>query len=236
MTIIDPTTRRSSATRKKTKATAKAAHAIATCDCAKCAAIRAEDKDHPTGLVGYARCSTTEQETQAQLEALDRAGCVVVFKDNGVSGSSTSRPELDRCLAALNPGDTLCVWALDRLGRSLPHLLDVLEALKARGVFFRSTTQGIDTNTPAGEMIYQILGAVAQFERAIIKERTRTTLASKRQRGERLGRKRALTPEQAREAREMLDAGKGVTYVARQYGVDPSTLWRTMDRLAAAAA
>jgi hypothetical protein len=115
-------------------------------------------------LVGYARVSTDEQTTALQLDALRAAGCAVIHED-AASGALRSRPGLERAIADLAPGDTLVVWKLDRLGRSLRHLLESAEALRGRGVALRSLTEHIDTGTAAGQMLYSVLGAVAQFER-----------------------------------------------------------------------
>jgi DNA invertase Pin-like site-specific DNA recombinase len=118
----------------------------------------------PPRLIGYARVSTDVQTTRLQLDALKAAGCERIFEDKE-SGALRSRPKLDRALAELRPGDTLVVWRLDRLGRSLRHLLEMSEMLRDRGVALRSLTEHIDTATAAGKMLYAILGAVAQFER-----------------------------------------------------------------------
>src|SRR6185312_10741683 len=124
--------------------------------------------------IGYARVSTKEQNLQLQLDALEKAGCAPydTYADDGVSGKCASRPQLDDCLAALAPGDTLNVWKLDRLGRSLQHLVAVVNELKDRGIGFRSLTEGIDTSTASGELVFHVFAALAQFERALIIERT----------------------------------------------------------------
>jgi len=158
-------------------------------------------------LVGYARVSTDEQTTAPQLDALHAAGCAVIHEDSA-SGALRSRPGLDRALADLHAGDTLVVWRLDRLGRSLRHLLDVSEMLRGRDVALRSLTDHIDTGTAAGRMLYAVLGAVAQFERDVLRERTVAGLAAAKRRGERLGRPPALAPAQIREAQKMLDRGE----------------------------
>jgi DNA invertase Pin-like site-specific DNA recombinase len=131
-------------------------------------------------LVGYARVSTDVQTTALQLDALRAAGCDVIHEDSA-SGSQRSRPGLERAIADLAPGDTLVVWKLDRIGRSLRHLLDS-EALRERGVALRSLTEHIDTSTPAGQKLYSVLGAVAQFERDVLRERTVAGLAAAKSR------------------------------------------------------
>ena len=177
--------------------------------------------------MGYARVSTDVQTTALQLDALRAAGCAVIHEDSA-SGSLRSRPGLERAIADLVPGDTLVVWKLDRLGRSLRHLLDSAEALRARGVALRSLTEHIDTGTAAGQMLYSVLGAVAQFERDVLRERTVAGLAAAKRRGERLGRPFALTPAQVREAKRMLARGESPNKVARVFRVGRSTLYRAI--------
>ncbi len=136
-------------------------------------------------MVGYARVSTGQQDLQLQLDALDKAGVSrkLVFTDK-VSGAKTSRPGLDACLQQLQSGDTLLVWRLDRLGRSLRHLVDLIEDLRQRGIGFRSLCDGgIDTTTASGELIFNVFASLAQFERRLIMERTRAGLTSARARG-----------------------------------------------------
>jgi DNA invertase Pin-like site-specific DNA recombinase len=114
-------------------------------------------------LLGYARVSTIDQHPELQQDALERAGCYRIWIDHGVSGKLTSRPELDKVLDQLRPGDTLVVWRLDRLGRSLKHLIEVVGELEVRGVNFRSVTEGIDTTTPTGRLVFHISAALAEF-------------------------------------------------------------------------
>ena len=178
-------------------------------------------------LVGYARVSTDEQTTALQLDALRSAGCSVIHED-AASGALRSRPGLEPAIADLAPGDTLVVWKLDRLGRSLRHLLDSAEALRERGVALRSLTEHIDTGTAAGQMLYSVLGAVAQVERDVLRERTVAGLAAAKRRGERLGRPFALTPAQVREAKKMLARGESPNHVARVFRVGRSTLYRAI--------
>ena len=146
-------------------------------------------KENPKSrLVGYARVSTGEQELRLQLDALLKAGCGKkhIFTDK-VSGSKSARPGLDECLSQLKSGDTLIVWRIDRLGRSVRHLIDVVEDLRQRGVGFKSVCDGaIDTTTASGELIFHIFTALAQFERRLIQERTNAGLTAARARG-RLG-------------------------------------------------
>jgi len=178
-------------------------------------------------LVGYARVSTNEQTTALQLDALRAAGVDVVHEDSA-SGASRSRPGLGRAIEDLRAGDTLVVWRLDRLGRSLRDLLDIAEMLRERDVALRSLTDHIDTGTAAGRMLYAVLGAVAQFERDVLRERTVAGLAAAKRRGERLGRRPALTSAQVREAKKMLARGKSPNHVARILRVGRSTLYRAI--------
>lgn len=153
--------------------------------------------------IGYARVSTAEQNLGLQVTALRDAGCEEILTDKGVTGSQRKRPALDAALALLEPSDTLLVWRLDRLGRSLRHLIDLNDTFRIRGVYFESLTEKIDTATPMGEFVFHILGAVAQLEREIIRERTLAGLANAalhgrypgrpRRDGQRLGRRRRAT-------------------------------------------
>lgn len=143
-------------------------------------------------LVGYARVSTEIQELQLQLDALEKAGCEksAIFVDK-ISGAKTERPGLDKCLVALEPGDTLLVWRLDRLGRSMRHLVALIENLRVKGVSFKSICDGsIDTTTASGELIFNIFSSLAQFELRLIQERTRAGLDAARSRGRKGGRKK----------------------------------------------
>lgn len=143
-------------------------------------------------LVGYARVSTQAQEIQLQLDALEKAGCLKqhIFVDR-VSGAKTSRPGLEQCLNQLQSGDVLLVWRLDRLGRSMPHLVALIEELGRKGIGFRSLCDGaIDTTTASGELIFNIFSSLAQFERRLIQERTRAGLEAARARGRKGGRKK----------------------------------------------
>jgi DNA invertase Pin-like site-specific DNA recombinase len=143
-------------------------------------------------FIGYARVSTQEQELQLQLDALEKEGChkSKIFVDK-ISGAKTERPGLEKCLAELEPGDTLIVWRLDRLGRSMKHLVQLIEELRQKGIGFKSICDGaIDTTTASGELIFNIFSSLAQFERRLIQERTRAGLESARARGKRGGRKK----------------------------------------------
>jgi DNA invertase Pin-like site-specific DNA recombinase len=140
-------------------------------------------------LIGYARVSTDEQDTALQLDALINAGCGTVFHDKA-SGASAYRPALDDALKNLKPGDTLVAWRLDRLGRSLQQLIAIVTMLEQRRVGFRSLTEAIDTTTAGGRLLFHIMGALAEFERSLIAERTRAGMAAAKARGRHVGRPR----------------------------------------------
>lgn len=147
--------------------------------------------------IGYARVSTAEQDLALQFDALAKAGCARVFEDTA-SGATADRPGLTAALAFAREGDVLVVWKLDRIGRSLPHLIETVNALEARGVGFRSLTEAIDTTTPGGRLIFHIFGALGQFERDLIRERTRAGLDAAAARGRRGGRRPVMTEEKLR--------------------------------------
>jgi DNA invertase Pin-like site-specific DNA recombinase len=180
---------------------------------------------------GYARVSTDEQCLDLQLSALKAVGCDKIQRDQGVSGSTTTRPGLDKALGSLKDGDTFVVWRLDRLGRSLPHLIDVVTGLKDRGVAFRSLTESIDTSTAAGELIFHVFGALAQFERSLIRERTQAGIAAAQARGQHCGRRPSLTPTQAKHAAELIQSGKSEREVGRILGVSHTSIRRALARI-----
>ena len=160
-----------------------------------------------------------------------RAGCSRIFEDHGVSGRGTDWPELKKALSVLEPGDILVVWRLDRLGRSLAHLIDVMSELERRGIGFCSLTEAIDTTTPGGKLIFHIMGALAKFERELISQRTKAGIEAARARGKRPGRPPSLTPEQVAHARVEVAAERStITALASIYGVTPLTLSRAMRR------
>lgn len=140
-------------------------------------------------LIGYARVSTHEQDCALQTDALTAAGCERVFLETA-SGAKRDRPELQAALAAMQDGDTLVVWRLDRLARSLRHLLETIEGLETQGMKFRSLSEAIDTSTSGGKLIFSIIGAIAEFERTLISERTKAGLEAARLRGRKGGRPR----------------------------------------------
>jgi DNA invertase Pin-like site-specific DNA recombinase len=183
-------------------------------------------------LIGYARVSTDEQDTRLQIDALKRAGCEKIYEERA-SGSRTDRPELNKALAQGRKGDVVIVWKLDRLGRSLPHLIDTVHDLEERKVGFRSLTDNIDTTTASGRMFFHMMGALAQFERDLIRERTNAGLKAARERGNVGGRPRKLTDADLKFARSLMrDKSEHWSWpaVAARLGVSHMTLWRAMRR------
>lgn len=175
--------------------------------------------------VGYVRVSSADQNPALQLDALTAAGCVRVFTDSA-SGALRDRPQLAACLDYLRPGDTLVVWRLDRLGRSLPHLIDTVGGLAERGIGFRSLTEAIDTTTATGRLIFHVFGALAEFERDLTRERAAAGRAAARARGKTGGRPLAVTPEKLEAARALIAAGHDVAKAAGAVGVGRATLYR----------
>ena len=187
-------------------------------------------------LLGYARVSRGEdQSTAAQRRLLREAGAGRVYEET-VSGGRWDRPELGRLLDQLRPGDVVLVWKLDRLSRSLKDLLHLLERVEAAGAGFRSLTESIDTTTPAGRMLTQMLGAFAEYERAMVRERTAAGLAAARAEGRVGGRRPKLTPQQRADVVEnVLSGRRTAAQVARLYGVSGPTISRILARARASA-
>jgi DNA invertase Pin-like site-specific DNA recombinase len=178
--------------------------------------------------VGYARVSTTDQDPALQLDALATAGCDRVFQDQA-SGAKADRPGLAAAMSFVRAGDVLVVWKLDRLGRSLPHLIETVNDLEARGVAFRSLTETIDTLTPGGRLIFHIFGALGQFERDLIRERTRAGLAAAVARGRKGGRKPVVTEDKLRRAKALVDQGLTVREAAARVKVGKTALYAALD-------
>jgi DNA invertase Pin-like site-specific DNA recombinase len=176
---------------------------------------------------GYARVATDDQNTALQLAALKKAGCKKVFKDEGLSGATTKRPALTRCLKTLRPDDTLIVWKLDRLGRSLHDLITMLDELRAQGVKFRSLTEHIDTETATGRAMWQMIGVLAELERSLITERTRAGVKAAQQRGVKFGRKPKLTAQQIKHVHELRVQGKRAQDIAYLFKVSRMTIYRS---------
>lgn len=176
--------------------------------------------------IGYARVSTEDQNLDPQIDALRSDGCEKIFQEK-MTGKRGSRPALDRALAALQPGDVLVVWKLDRLGRSLKNLITILHDLDSRGVGFRSISDSIDTSTPTGKLVFHMLGAIAEFEAALVSERTIVGLKAAKERGKKLGRPRGLGVQQVSEAKMLrINENLSCSDIARQMKVGRSTLWR----------
>ena len=180
--------------------------------------------------IGYARVSTDEQNLDLQIQALKCAGCELIYTDSGISGSVRARPGLDKALRRLSAGDMLVVWRLDRLGRSLVHLVHLLEYLGNRHIRFKSICEYIDTSSSGGRLVFHMMAALAEFERSLISERTRAGMAAARARGKHLGRQPSLNVEQCREAKLLLNQGVNIRNVADQFKVTPRTLIRLVQR------
>lgn len=180
----------------------------------------------PGVRVGYARVSTTDQNPDLQTDALKASGCSQIYQDTA-SGKNTERPELGYCLKSLRAGDTLVVWRLDRLGRSLGDLVRVVGQLETRGVTFESLTEKIETGSATGRLVFHVFAALAEFERNLIQERTHAGLAAARARGRVGGRKPKLDAKQIREIKALLaDPAAQVQDIAKRYGVSRTTLYK----------
>jgi len=181
-------------------------------------------------IIGYARVSTLDQNLELQRDALEKAGCKQVFEDH-VSGAGNDRTGWAKAATALREGDTLVVWRLDRLGRSLERLIDTVNELGARSIGFKSLNESIDTTTPGRRLMTHAFGALAEFERELIRERAQAGLAAARARGRKGGRPRKLTQRQVASAVTLLKDGEhSVTGVAEMLGVSRSTLYRALDQ------
>lgn len=179
--------------------------------------------------VGYARVSTDDQNLDLQRRALRQAGCQTIFEDHGVSGVAVRRPNLEQALSSLQSGDLLIVWKLDRLGRSLIHLVETIRMLGERGVGFKSLNDSIDTTSAGGRLVLHMSAAFAEFERDLIAERTRAGMQARKARGEPVGRQRKLTDAQIRQAQALLtEPGQTKTAVARLLNVSRATLQRAL--------
>lgn len=176
-------------------------------------------------LVGYARVSTQDQNLDLQIEALTQAGCKKLFEDK-ISGSRAERPGLAKTLEMLREGDTLVVWKLDRLGRSVKNLVDLIGSLHKQGVQFKSLTDAIDTGTPSGRFFFHVMASLAEMERDLTIERTRAGLEVARQLGRKGGRKRQMTDSKIESAKKLLANGVPPRDVAKNLGVSVPTLYR----------
>ena len=179
-------------------------------------------------LIGYARVSTQDQNPDLQRDALAAAGCARVFED-AVSGARVERPGLAQALDYVRDGDVFVVWKLDRLGRSLPHLIETVAGLEAKGVGFRSLTEAIDTTTPGGRLVFHLFGALGEFERDLIRERTRAGLAAAAARGRKGGRKPVATPERIARARVLIARGLTVREAALRLRIGKTALYAALN-------
>lgn len=178
---------------------------------------------------GYARVSTKDQNLHLQKDALIKAGIAEedIFEETGSGKSASARPKLNECLRMLRPGDTLVVWRLDRLGRSLVDLIKIVSELQAKGVFFESLTERIETISAGGKLIFHVFASLAEFERNLLMERTEAGLQAARARGRNGGRPSKLTPQQVREIRLLMaDRNTVASDIARRYGVSRATLYK----------
>ncbi len=176
-------------------------------------------------LIGYARVSTQDQNLELQLEALAKAGCKKVFEDK-ISGTRAERPGLNKALEMLREGDTLVVWKLDRLGRSVKNLVDLVEELHKQSVQFKSLTDAIDTGTASGRFFFHVMASLAEMERELIVERTRAGLDAARKLGRKGGRKPKMTDSKIESAKKLLSSGVPPRDVAKNLGVSIPTLYR----------
>lgn len=176
-------------------------------------------------MIGYARVSTQDQNLDLQAEALTRAGCEKIYEDK-ISGVRVERPGLTRALEMLREGDTLVVWKLDRLGRSVKQLVDMVGELHKQGIQFKSLTDAIDTGTPAGRFFFHVMASLAEMERELIIERTRAGLDAAKQLGRKGGRKPKMTSSKIESAKKLLASGIPPRDVAKDLGVSVPTLYR----------
>jgi DNA invertase Pin-like site-specific DNA recombinase len=178
-------------------------------------------------LIGYARVSTHEQTLNLQQDALQQAGCNKIFTDTA-SGAKAERKGLDGALHYVRKGDTLVVWRLDRLGRSLPHLITTMTSLEEQGIGFKSLTENIDTTTSGGKLIFHIFGALAEFERNLIRERTQAGLLAARARGRKGGRPKALNEKQLGIGQDLYDKHHPIAEICRTLKISKATLYRPL--------
>jgi DNA invertase Pin-like site-specific DNA recombinase len=185
------------------------------------------DKTHIMTVIGYARVSTGDQDTALQLDALGKAGCEKLFEDRA-SGVKADRPGLTDAIGYARGGDTLTVWKLDRLGRSKKHLIEIVTDLEAKAVGFRSLTENIGTTTSGGRLVFHLFGALAQFERDLIRERTRAGLQAAEERGRCGGRQPVVTSEKLAKTRQHLAAGLNVREAAARLKIGKTALYEAL--------
>jgi DNA invertase Pin-like site-specific DNA recombinase len=181
--------------------------------------------------IGYARVSTHEQNLDLQLDALKAAGCEKIFTDEGISGMAVERDGLSQAISAVGPGDVLVVWKLDRLGRSLGFLIELVgKRLRENHAGFKSLSDHIDTTSPSGKLFFHMMGALAEFERDLISERTKAGMQAAKRRGKHIGRPLGLTDIQIRHAQEMRKKGSGLAEIGALFNVHPKTVSRALKR------
>jgi DNA invertase Pin-like site-specific DNA recombinase len=179
---------------------------------------------------GYARISTNKQDTQLQIDALKHAGCEKIYEET-MSGGKTDRPELNQCLKAMNQHDVLVVWKLDRLGRSLQHLIEIVNKLEQENKGFQSLTENIDTTSPTGKLIFHIFGSLAEFERGLIRQRVMAGLEASRKMGTKFGRPEALTAKDKEMAITMFNGGATKGSIAQHFGVARQTVYALLKEI-----
>ncbi len=180
--------------------------------------------------VGYARVSTDEQKLDLQIEALERANCSRIFLDRGISGGAFSRPGLDKLLDSLGAGDTLVVWRLDRLGRSIGGLIKLMEKLNADNIHLHSLMENIDTSSSGGRLVFHMMAALAEFEKSLISERTKAGLVAARNRGKSIGRPPALGADDLASALSAVGNGEALNTVAKRFKISSRSLKRAIDK------
>jgi DNA invertase Pin-like site-specific DNA recombinase len=174
--------------------------------------------------IGYARVSTNQQDTKLQLDALREAGCEKIYEEK-ISGGKTDRPELNQCLKAMNPNDVLVVWKLDRLGRSLQHLIEIINQLEFENKGFHSLTESIDTTTPTGKLVFHIFASLAEFEKSLIRQRVMAGLEAARKSGTKFGRPNALAQKDKEMAITMFNGGATKNDIAKHFGITRQTVY-----------
>ncbi len=179
---------------------------------------------------GYARVSTNQQDTKLQIDALLASGCSKIYEDK-MSGTKTDRPELNNCLKAMNANDVLVVWKLDRLGRSLQHLIEVVHKLEEENKGFQSLTEHIDTTSPTGKLVFHIFAALAEFEKSLIRQRVMAGLEASRKMGTKFGRPEALTAKDKEMAITMFNGGATKNAIAQHFGVARQTIYALLKQI-----
>jgi DNA invertase Pin-like site-specific DNA recombinase len=179
---------------------------------------------------GYARVSTNQQDTKLQIDALLASGCEKIYEDK-MSGTKTDRPELNNCLKAMNANDVLVVWKLDRLGRSLQHLIEVVHKLEEENKGFQSLTEHIDTTSPTGKLVFHIFAALAEFEKSLIRQRVMAGLEASRKMGTKFGRPEALTAKDKEMAITMFNGGATKNAIAQHFGVARQTIYALLKQI-----